>query len=285
MISFIKHCIYNFRANLASKPRVASNSSHSSDIWYFWHIPKTAGSSLTNSLKSNFPEDLVCPAWVWSQLIQIPNNKINNYKYFSGHFYSALPQILQKKLKTVTFIREPLARALSHYNHIARAQQHYFHKTVIKLGSFESFIVDPECQPLIRNFQCKMLTSSFDPFQIAKNLNSNDLKSFRLEHMIEVMESNYNESDLLNQAISIINIFSFVGITERYNESIQSLSKISGFNLQYYELNKSIKMISSNDISPSVKDFFYKINKSDVALYEYAQNKLDNFFQINTKNG
>lgn len=240
---------------------------------------------MTNSLKSNFPEDLACPAWVWSQLIKIPNNKINNYKYFSGHFYSALPHILQKKLKTVTFIREPLARALSHYNHIARAQQHYFHKTVIKLGSFESFIVDPECQPLIRNFQCKMLTSSFDPFQIAKNLNSNDIKSFRLEHIIEVMESNYNDSDILNQAISIINNFSFVGITERYNESIQSLSRISGFNLQYYELNKSIKMISSNDISQSVKDFFYKINQSDVALYEYAQNKLDNFFQINTKNG
>ena len=99
------------------------------------------------------------------------------------------------------------------------------------------------------------------------------------------MESNYNDSDILNQAISIINNFSFVGITERYNESIQSLSKISGFNLQYYELNKSIKTISSNDISPSVKDFFYKINKSDVALYEYAQNKLDKFFQINTKNG
>ena len=210
MISFIKQCIYNFRANLASKPRVASNSSHSSDIWYFWHIPKTAGSSLTNSLKSNFPEDLVCPAWVWSQLIQIPNNKINNYKYFSGHFYSALPQILQKKLKTVTFIREPLARALSHYNHIARTKEHYFHKTVIKLGSFEAFIIDPECQPLIRNFQCKMLTSSFDPFQIAKNINSNDIKSFRLEHIIEVMESNYNDSDLLNQAISIINNLFFI---------------------------------------------------------------------------
>jgi hypothetical protein len=284
MISFIKQCIDKCRANLASKPRVKSNSSHSSDIWYFWHIPKTAGSSLTNSLKSNFLGNLVCPAWVWSQLIKIPNNKINKYKYFGGHFYSALPQILQKKLKTVTFIREPLARALSHYNHIARTKEHYFHKTVIKLGSFESFIMDPECQPLIKNFQCKMLTSSFDPFQLAKNLNSNDIKSFRLEHMIEVMESDYNDSDLLNQAISIINEFTFVGITDRYNESIQSFSRISGFNLQYYELNKSIKMISSNDISQSVKDFFYSINQSDVKLYEYAHNKLDEFIKINNKN-
>jgi hypothetical protein len=285
MISFIKQCIYDSRANLASKPRVSSNSSHASDIWYFWHIPKTAGSSLTNSLKSNFSEDLVCPAWVWSQLIQIPKKEINNYKYFGGHFYSALPQILQKKLKTVTFIREPLARALSHYNHIARTKEHYFHKTVIKLGSFESFIMDPECQPLIRNFQSKMLTSSFDPFQIAKKLNPNDVRSYRLEQMIEVMESNYNESDLLNQAISIINNFSFVGITERYNESIQSLSKTSGFNLQYYELNKSIKMIEPNELSSSVKDFFYSINQSDNNLYEYAHNKLDELIKINNQNG
>jgi hypothetical protein len=284
MITFIKQCIYNSRANLASKPRVSSNSSHTSDIWYFWHIPKTAGSSLTNTLKSNFPEDLVCPAWVWSQLIQIPKNKINNYKYFSGHFYSALPIILQKKLKTVTFIREPLARALSHYNHITRTKEHYFHKTVIKLGSFESFILDSECQPLIRNFQCKMLTSTFDPFQIAKKLNLNDIKSYRLEQIIEVMEPSYNNLNLLNQSISQINNFSFVGITERYNESLQSLSRISGFNLQYYELNKTEKMITSNDISPSVKDFFYKINQADVDLYEYAQNKLDNFIKINNKN-
>jgi hypothetical protein len=144
--------------------------------------------------------------------------------------------------------------------------------------------MDPECQPLIRNFQCKMLTSSFDPFQLAKNLNSNNIKSFQLEHMIEVMESNYDDSDLLNQAINIINNFTFVGITERYNESIQSFSRISGFNLQYYELNKSIKMISSNDISQSVKDFFYSINQSDVKLYEYAHNKLDEFIKINNKN-
>jgi hypothetical protein len=102
--------------------------------------------------------------------------------------------------------------------------------------------------------------------------------------MIEVMESNYDDSDLLNQAINIINNFTFVGITERYNESIQSFSRISGFNLQYYELNKSIKMISSNDISQSVKDFFYSINKSDVKLYEYAHNKLDEFIKINNKN-
>ncbi|MCY7281976.1 MAG: hypothetical protein LH679_00760, partial [Cyanobacteria bacterium CAN_BIN43] len=42
----------------------------------FIHIPKTAGTTLTSLLNSKFHQSKICPAEVWSEIVDIPIQKL-----------------------------------------------------------------------------------------------------------------------------------------------------------------------------------------------------------------
>jgi hypothetical protein len=74
-----------------------------------------------------------------------------------------------------------------------------------------------------------------------------------LEQIIETLDSKFDDENLLSLAISVIFNFSFVGVTERYQESIKLIAKISGFNVKYPEINKTINLYKLNVVLSAAK--------------------------------
>jgi hypothetical protein len=105
--------------------------------YFFLHIPKTAGTSLRNMLWQMFPEDRIYPnrrvldpetgnpnLYYHSAIYYAPRAALADPLLVAGHFPLVARDILPKPVKTITFLRDPLERALSHLKHVQRQRPH-----------------------------------------------------------------------------------------------------------------------------------------------------------------
>jgi len=86
----------------------------------FCHIHKTAGTTLSNYLHSNYPREEIFPVDRLDGLTQRLIDSINDYWLIVGHFpLSFLRAFLSSEWKIITVLRDPEARFVSHlaFNH------------------------------------------------------------------------------------------------------------------------------------------------------------------------
>lgn len=86
----------------------------------FCHIHKTAGTTVSQYLRGNYPPNEIFPVDGVHVVTQGLINKINDYSLILGHFpLSFLRAFLTSDWKIFTVLRDPLARFVSHiaYNH------------------------------------------------------------------------------------------------------------------------------------------------------------------------
>lgn len=248
---------------------------------YFLHIPKTAGSTLNSFFKKIYPEELVFPYWGWHQIIQIPLDELSRYQIFTGHFYTYFEKLANTRLRYITFLRDPIERALSHYGHIVRDTTHYLHKHALSLGSFSAYIRDERVRFTIANFQVRALALDADPFSIASTLTQEQLESYELERILESMQSDHSDEDLLITAKQNLDQFCFIGVTERFEESLELLCHIFGWPIpsEIQSANVNNDRVTKEKISEEDISLLIELNRADIELYKYAKN----IFETNLK--
>lgn len=237
---------------------------------YFQHIPKTAGTSVISWLRtvSNMRQ---CPEGLWSLLLQKDLSEIREYDLYCGHFYGYLEEYLDKRLDTITFLRNPVDRAFSHFRHILRDPHHYFHERVCRHSSFKEFMLDPVTQPLVKNFQVRALSSRFKPWVIWNVSQAGSLPRYSLEQYIETHEDGLTTSESLFISKNALLRCKTFGIVERMTDSTF---------LMAYELDvkphEGMKELNVDQVNPrlSISQDEWRILSNllhaDMELYEFA---------------
>jgi hypothetical protein len=131
---------------------------HHAQSLYFWHIPKTAGTSFTGWLESHFRSEDVFRVHLLPDLRSTSDADVRSKLLYRGHFGAELPQLLNRPVTCLTLLREPRARALSHLNHIWRAPDHYLHERIRRSGSdLAAVLADPVVRLAVTDMQARYL--------------------------------------------------------------------------------------------------------------------------------
>lgn len=232
----------NFPAQYNLKPE---------DVMYFCHIPKTAGMTFRTIVEDYFSCKEVCPATLNAHITKIPQAQLETYRLFRGHLvFVDLPGMLpQRNFVNVTMLRDPIARVISHYEYIRRTPGDPHHEAVSDM-TLEEFSQKLTVGKVGKNIQT---------FYIAKT------QKFNLEKL--------SPQEVLEIAKEGLDRYAFVGILERFQDSLFLLSYIFGWKpiLNQRKENASANKTTYDNLPQSTIDCLRESSLLDIELYEYAQ--------------
>ena len=104
----------------------------------FDHLPKCAGSAIDAYLGSHYPKRLVFktdpnqPRSSVAKFKELSTEERHRYRLVVGHMAHDLVDLVHPETTTLTILREPVDRIVSHYFYVLQQEQHYLHERVVK---------------------------------------------------------------------------------------------------------------------------------------------------------
>lgn len=206
----------------------------SSEI-HFWHIPKTAGTSLAGMIRRAYPADECIPAHTARELAAMRPEQVSRYRCYTGHFFSLLELLAGRSLPTVTILRDPVQQTLSLLRHCqryvssaglvapltARLLPFLWEKMPAQRASIEKLW----CPVLMNNFQTRVLGSEIRlPEALGRNF-----YGLTYPFMEQTFCDPRADMDALYaRAVKRLRSMAVVGTAERFSESVGCIFRILG---------------------------------------------------------
>ncbi len=237
------------------------------DLLFFLHIPKTGGISLQTILESHFPPGAICPLHTFAtqeKFARYPVEQREQWRLVRGHMrvgsYSPVYRFVGQNPICVTFLRDPILRVVSEYHHILRHPDNWLHQEfVTQQISLKEYVTNPKYAYLATNYQMFMLTGT-----IWGNM---------------FMDRSKEKGPLLSDEARLalakqrLEQYVFVGLTERYPESVELLNYTFGWEpmTKIPFLNTAPKKTSLDDLDEATQAALLACTERDRELYAFAQ--------------
>jgi Sulfotransferase family len=232
----------------ATRPAVRNNE----EALIFLHLPKCAGTTLNRIIEWEydpmrvFSIDPIFFLWSYRKLNRWPTERLRRMQVFKGHMPLGIHRRLPQPSTYITFLRDPVERVISAYYFARNYFLHPKHRWISKLTLEEYVRVSPN-----HNVQCKYISGQ--PFVGDHHAGECD------EGTLEMAKENLNK------------YFSFVGLTERFDEGLAILKIMFGWEIvKYAKFNVTSGKQRKSSLPGSTVELIAERNKYDVALYEFA---------------
>lgn len=226
----------------------------------FVHIPKTAGTTFQTILSGVYRGAATCPVYPGWEAVRpeiLARSWGSKLALVGGHFPYGLhadpdmKSLLHKKINYITFLRDPVARVVSHFNHVMYAGDPAHAEIVAEYPTIEKFIDHPW----------------------ARNVQTNFLLGFGLQF-------DDDPATAIRDAAAVLRSrFKVVGLSERFDESLILCAEAFGWELPTHTpANRAVdraRALRVEDLDESVVARIRAANRCDIALYEYAQSLFD----------
>jgi hypothetical protein len=221
----------------------------------FLHIPKTAGTTISNIIQRSYPQNAIFsnyeiyPELYGLELKKIPKVKRKQFQLIQGHLYFGIHEVLPQPCTYFTLLRDPVERVISDYYYIRSYKKHPFNQTLISQQmSLEDLIIRGEYHP--DNCQTRFLSGA------GKSVPHGQCT----QDLLELAKKNLREH------------FSVVGIVEEFDKTLLLLQKNFGWkNISYTIQNKNKKRLLKENLSQKTLSVIQDYNQLDLELYDYAK--------------
>ncbi len=218
----------------------------------FLHIPKNGGSTFRimlprlNPNRHRFEVIVKKNKLNTDEFINLPENERSKISLISGHFAFGIHNHLFGESKYIAFLRNPEDRIISFYYYVLSLPQHRLYNN-IKNENMSLY-----------NFVTTIKQGDVNNAQIRKISGINDTENSMLEKALENIEHH----------------FSFVGLVERFNESLILLKNIYGWETPYYRIkNKTKNRLSTSALDNKTRDAIHELNRGDYLLYDEMESR------------
>jgi hypothetical protein len=228
----------------------------------FLHIQKTGGITLQRILRRKIGSPLIKRATNLisnrnqsSEVIEMLRSKRATDRYIIGHFCYGIHRYLPQPYTYMTFLREPVSRIISLYDYSRTNPTAYYHKYA-RNQTLEEFALQTPLMEL-DNGQVRFLAGDENDYFINRTPYGQCN-----EELLELAKSHIDQN------------FSFVGLTEYFDQSALLLSKVMLWNSCFYLRRNTTKTGTKQLVSDKLKAKIAEQNSLDCQLYEYSKNIL-----------
>ncbi|NNK87401.1 MAG: sulfotransferase family 2 domain-containing protein [Flavobacteriaceae bacterium] len=214
----------------------------------FLHIPKNGGTTFHSILNRLYPRESTFTLTTvnktrtnYKEFIKIQKEEEKRIKLLKGHAPFGMHRFMDPGTKYITFLRRPEERVISFYYYVLRKPNNKLFPT-IKHGNLSLY-------------------------DFVTQVNSTEVNNCQVQWISGI----YDREDLmLEKALeNIDNHFAFVGITEKFDESLVMLRKQLSWPIPYYTVkNKTSKRPMLETIDDKTLEAIRNYNQLDIQLYD-----------------
>jgi hypothetical protein len=212
----------------------------------FYHIPKTAGVSLTRAAADAIPGPhrrvLLTQMRQWLACLEAGSCDVGPLAFLAGHFGYGVHRHLPAVSQTLTFLRNPIDQTVSMHSEAMKRPDIYPH------GDLRTLLSGRSGQPYFGNAQVRHLASE-DGRPVTGPLSAFHLA--RAKHVVT-------------------NELTCFGLTEYFAASLALINECLGTRLTAREANVSSR-VSVRDLDPDLLLLIWDANGLDRELYEYGR--------------
>lgn len=252
----------------------------SSEI-HFWHIPKTAGTSVAGMIRRAYPAEECIPAHTARELASMRPEQVSRYRCYTGHFFSLLEPLVGRPLPTVTILRDPLEQTLSLLRHCQR-----YVPGAGLLSSLMARVIPllweklPGQRPSIERRWCPVLMNNFQTRVLGSNISMPQHLGRDFYGMTyPFLEPSFCNPDadleaLYDRAVERLESMAVVGTVERFSDTVALIFRLIGLPAPSVlpEDNKSSRRSAP---SPAFLQLIKQQNYYDFRLHKLAAELLD----------
>jgi hypothetical protein len=267
------------QSNLGRFPNAVGPEKKDAPI-YFSHVAKTGGTTVSAFLRTLFEKS---DFWHrgggerWVDLLELTPERLQQFRIINGHFGGYIFKHYPLPLRYFTFVRDPLERAVSHHEHVLRDSGHYLHTLANELATFGAYLRDERTQPTVVNFQLRFIGATFDPIAICRTLSATQLAGLELERHLDTAPPPQGIEELIQTANSRLDQMCFVGLTERFDESLTLLCETFGWPMPagVEALNVNPRSRCANDLLSKDVHLLKRLNEAEIDLYQAAKARFE----------
>lgn len=242
------------------------------ELVYFLHIPKTAGTSLLRFISRAVGPDRAVNV-LWDHVVDGTHGITERTRAVSGHLGGLFPLWLRRWPRVITVLRDPVARALSHVNHVQRDAAHPLHARAAGL-SVEEYCAHPALRRTVDNFQSRYLASlSFADALLPEPVAGRPfgVVSVAHENALYALDAGV---DLLPAAIRAVDRVDAVGVCEALAPSQQLFARVLGWAAaadEQWENRAAEGQRTLAGLSDRERDTLARLNAIDAEVYRHAR--------------
>src|SRR5689334_6319058 len=109
----------------------------SKPVLIFLHLPKAAGTTLTQIIERQYGASAILPLYDSSfgeELTVLSSSRMDNVRVVTGHVYFGAHAFLSRPSTYITMLRDPIDRVISHYYFVRGDPSHYLYDHAQKLS-------------------------------------------------------------------------------------------------------------------------------------------------------
>lgn len=233
--------------------------------FFFIHVMKTGGTTFISQIGANFPPEAVYPSadpepmkrmaqYLFLQPLQaLTPEQLIEIRLFHGHLPFMATTLVGPGVITLTIIRDPVARTLSHLRHIKRGAQvaGVLPTQRYREMTLEEIYDDPlRFNGFIHNFQSKLFAMSAED---------------GVTNCSDVLEVDDRRLELAKQNLESVDV---LGLSERHGEFVAEMRRRFGWNIE--DIPNQQVSGETWDVSPEFRNRIAHDNAADMDFYAFA---------------
>lgn len=253
-------------------------------VLYHLHIPKAAGTTLYDLLRTRFPRRRRCPVRVsLLDLIRIPRQRFAAFDLVGGHleFGYYLAEYMGRPVRAVTLLREPRAHLLSLYKQVMQEPLDPVRAYVdAHCPTVEDFFFDPQMAEYVADPQARFLAVAerrFTPAVVERLRGAGPAEVPAIVQQAADACPMPSPAETLGRARGRLDECFFVGLVERFDESADRLRAALGWPAFRRTESRNVSSVRVAHGRPSRRllDRLDELTQIDRMLYEEAAGRFD----------